>query len=146
EEPGLKALLTAGGLAAHDPRQKPHTGVDQHIGGDLAARDHIIADRYFFELPRLDHPLVHSLETRRHQHYPRAGCELPNARLIEWFAARRKQQFRTRIVSYRDRIDGAGEDIGTHDHARSAAGRGVVDRTVPALAEVADIDRLARPD
>ena len=36
EQAVLEALLFAGGLLAHHPRKKPHTGVDERQGGDLA--------------------------------------------------------------------------------------------------------------
>ena len=44
-----EALLGARGLLAHDAGQEPHAGVDQHHGRDLAARQHVVADRDLLE-------------------------------------------------------------------------------------------------
>src|SRR5215204_1919513 len=62
EEPAFEALLRAGGVLAHDAREQSHTGVEHRHGGDLAAREHIVADRDLLERPALDRPLVDALE------------------------------------------------------------------------------------
>ena len=47
---------------AHDPGQKPDTGIHQDQSRDLAAREHVIADRHLLEPARIDHALVHAFE------------------------------------------------------------------------------------
>src|SRR5581483_3408351 len=44
EQAGGEALLGGGGLLAHHPGQEAHAGIEQRQGGDLAAREDVIAD------------------------------------------------------------------------------------------------------
>ena len=89
QQPVGEAFLGAGGLLAHDAGHEPHAGVDQRQRRDLAARQHVVADRDLFELPRRDHPLVDALEAAADD--DRAGpCgERRDARLRQRRAARR---------------------------------------------------------
>ena len=57
-----KLSSRARGFLAHDAGKQPHAGIEQHHGGDLAAGQHVIADRDLFEAARLDDALVDALE------------------------------------------------------------------------------------
>ena len=47
-----EALLCSGLLLAHHPGDQPDAGVDQHQRRDLAAGEHVVADRDLLERPR----------------------------------------------------------------------------------------------
>ena len=74
--PSREAFLGAGGLLAHDAGQQPDAGVEQRQRGDLAAGQHVIADRDFLEAARRDHPLVDALEAAAQDDGAGAGGEL----------------------------------------------------------------------
>ncbi len=57
-----KALLGSGGFVPHHARQQPDAGVDQCHRRDLAARQHVVADRNFLQAARIDDALVDALE------------------------------------------------------------------------------------
>jgi hypothetical protein len=42
-------------------------------------------------------------------------------------------------------IQRSGENVGAHHHAGAAAGRGVVDRTMAVLGEIADLHGVEQP-
>src|SRR5712691_10625726 len=146
QEAGLETLFDVRSLRAHHPRQEPHAGVEQDQGRELATRQHIVTDRDFLERPPLDHPLVHPLEAAADEHEARRLREVANASLQERLAARREHNARARVVRRSRRIDRPRQHVGTHHHAGSAARRRIVDRAVLVGGEIADIDRLARPD
>ena len=80
------------------PGQEPHAGIEQHHGRDLAAREHVIADRDFFEAARLRSPARPRPRTVRRPGRRPARRQLRDPLLGQWPAARRHQKARA-IVS-----------------------------------------------
>ena len=136
--PDEKLSSVGGTCFSHHAGEQAHAGIDQHHGGEFAAREHIIADRCFDEVAPRDHPLVHALEAAAYRHDPAPSGQFAHACLRERRAAGGQQQ--TRAVIERCRIDRAGQHVGLHDHAGAAAGRGVVHAAVAVDGKVANID------
>src|SRR5690348_3718011 len=81
EKPRFEALLLSAGGRAHYPGKQPHASIEDRHRADLAAREDIIADGDGFERPRLEYPLVESLEPAAQQDHALARRELPHTRL-----------------------------------------------------------------
>ena len=146
EQPVGETLLGAGGLLAHDAGNQPHAGVDQRQRRDLAAGQHVIAERDFLELARRDQPLVDALEAAADD--DRAGAAAPARRRAPASAARRAGS-----------SAGAGAVVVRHAHRARAASTSAfitmpgpppagVSSTVRCLsvACVADVDGVERPE
>ena len=117
----------------------------QRHGGDLAARQHVIADRHLLEPAAGDDALVDALEPPADHDRARPGRERAHARLAEGRPARAEEQLRSRVAGGRRRIESGRQHVAAQHHARPAPGRRVVDGAVPADAVVADALRLQRP-
>src|SRR3990170_4570186 len=76
QETLLEALLLSAGGGAHYPGKQPHASIEDGHRADLAAGQHIIADRQRLDRPRLEDPLVESLEATAQQDYAWPGREL----------------------------------------------------------------------
>ena len=87
------------------------------------------------------------MPSKRPQRIERAGAvrEAPDARLRERRTARRHGEDRERGVACGGGVECARQHVGAHHHARTAAGRRVVDRAVPVGGKVADLYRIERP-
>src|SRR5262249_16537045 len=144
QQPRLETFFRLRHLLAHHAGQQPHAGIDQDISGDLAAREHIVADRDLLERTRLDHPLVHALEPPAYHDHALAPGYFAHARLRQRPPARREQQPRTAVAC--NRIERTCKHVGTHHHAGTATRGRVVDRTMLVGSGPADIDRFAIPD
>ena len=59
-------------VRAEHAGDQPHHGFEQHHRGDFAAGQHIVADRDFLEIARLDHALVDPLEPPADDHRARS--------------------------------------------------------------------------
>ena len=81
EQPGREALLGERALIAGDALDQPHAGIDQHLRGKLATRQHVIADRDLLDVARFDHALVDALEAAAQQDRARALRERAHAAL-----------------------------------------------------------------
>src|SRR6185295_10259559 len=88
EKPGLEALFLSAGGRAHYPGQQPDASIEHDHRAELAARQHIIADGYRFEGPRIEDPLVESLEPAGEENDPLARRQLAYPGLGERRAAR----------------------------------------------------------
>ena len=95
---------------------------------------------------RLEQPLVNALETAAQDRDSGAGGELADEGLGERRAAGGHGEQRALGPSRQDMIDRRGEHVRAHHHPRPAAGRSVVDRAVLVGREVADLNRVERPD
>ena len=112
------------------PGKQPHAGVEQRHGGDLAARQHVIADRDLLEAAGLDHPLVHALEAAADDDRARA-LRQRRAPAPASAARRAGSSAGAGAVVGRDAASmRARQHVGAHHHAGAAAGRRVVDRAV----------------
>ena len=146
EQPVFEALLCARRFLAHHAGNEPHAGVEQGERGDLAARQHIVADRHLDEAARLDHPLVDALEARAEDDEARAPPPIARAcACLNGLAARAHDQARPRIVRRDRRVEARGQHVGPHHHARAAARWRVVDRAMAAEPVLANVARLQRP-
>src|SRR5690349_21401467 len=88
QETLLEALLLSAGGRAHYPGKQPHASVEDHHRAELAAREDIVADGDGFERPRVEDPLVESLEPAAEEDDAIACRELTNPRLRQRRAAR----------------------------------------------------------
>src|SRR5687768_13189321 len=79
EKPRFEALLLTAGSRAHYPGKQPNASVKQHHRADLAAGEHIVADRYRFDRARLEDPLVESFEATAEDDRPLALGQLADA-------------------------------------------------------------------
>src|SRR5207248_2679181 len=62
EQPLIEALFLSAGGRAHYPGKQPHASIEDDHCAKLTAREHIIADRDWFERASVKDPLVESLE------------------------------------------------------------------------------------
>src|SRR5215472_2526856 len=145
EQAVAEALLRARGLLAHDAGEEPHAGVEQDEGRNLPTRKHVIADRNLLEATPLDQALIDALEATAEDDGAGPIGQRCDAALGERNSARAHHQARARIACGRYRIDSAGEHVGTHHHAGSAAGGRVVDGAVLVGRVRADVDGFERP-
>src|SRR6185437_11163925 len=63
QETLLEALLLSAGGRAHYPGKQPHASIEDRHCSELSAGEDIVADGHRFERPRLEDPLVESLES-----------------------------------------------------------------------------------
>src|SRR5262245_27047013 len=146
QEPLRKAFFGGRDILAHDAREEPHAGIDQAEGRDLAAGEHVVADRDFLEPARFDHALVNALEAAAQNERTGTVRERFDARLRQRRAARAHQQARTPVVGRKCRVDRARNDVGLHHHAGAAAGRRIIDGAVAVARPVANVERIEPPD
>ena len=79
EKPAGEAFLVGRILVAENAREQADASLNECHGRDLPARENEIADGYFFQIPRFDHPLIKSLETAAEKQHARgfAQCAHP---------------------------------------------------------------------
>ena len=114
---------------------------------ELAARQHVVADRELLVDRELDHALVDALVAAAHEHEVRQRRELAHARLGQRRARGRQQdamRARASACAAPPPGDRGEQRLGLHHHARAAAVRRVVDGAVAIGREVARVDRLDR--
>ena len=80
------------------PGQQPDAGIEQRHGGDLAARQHVVADRNLLEPAALDHALVDAFEAAADDDAPGPVGQRRDPRLRQRRAARAHQQARPRVA------------------------------------------------
>src|SRR5262249_29616808 len=98
EEPGLKTLLGAGMRFAHHAGQQAHASVANCHRRNLAAREHIIANRNFLKISRRDNSLIDAFKAAADEHDALARSKRARTRLGKDSAAGRKQQARAIVV------------------------------------------------
>src|SRR3954447_1343529 len=76
QETLLEALLLSAGGRAHYPGKQAHASIEDDHRAKLSAGEDIIADGDLFDGPRLEDPLVESLETAAQQDQPIGTCQL----------------------------------------------------------------------
>src|SRR5262249_8235233 len=145
EQAVAEALLRARGLLAHDAGEKPDAGVEQGEGCNLPTREHVVADRNFLEATPFDQALVDALEAAAEDHGAGPVGQRCDPTLGERDPARAHHEARARIAGGRYRVHSAGEHVGAHHHAGSAAGGRVVDGAVLVGRVRADVDGFERP-
>ena len=145
EQAALEALLLARFDLAHHAGDQPHAGVEHGERRDLAARQHVVADRHLDQPAAGDDALVDALETRADDDEPRPRRPFARLALGERRAARAHDQPRPLVVGLKRRVEARRQNVGAHHHARPAARRRVVDRAVAAEPVLADVARLERP-
>ena len=84
-----------------------------------------------------------SLETAAEQDHAFASDDLADSSLGERRAARRHSEHRTAV---RDTVERGGEHVGPEHHSSTAAGGRIVDAAMFVGREVADLDRVERPN
>src|SRR3954452_15852950 len=62
EEPLFEALLLSAGGRAHYPGKQPHASIQDHHRSELAAGEHIVADRHRIDGACFEDSLVEALE------------------------------------------------------------------------------------
>src|SRR6059058_6678609 len=67
QETLLEALLLSAGGRAHYPGKQAHASIEDHHCAELAAGEHIVADRDGFEIPRFENSLIKTLESPTEQ-------------------------------------------------------------------------------
>src|SRR3954463_10187037 len=77
QETFVEALLLTAGGRAHYPGKQSHASVEDNHRAKLSARQHIVADGDRFEAPRLEDPLVETLEAAAKQDHSIASGEFP---------------------------------------------------------------------
>src|SRR5438552_18649501 len=73
QETLLEALLLSAGGRAHYPGKQPHASIEDSHRAELPAGENIVADGDGFERPRLEDPLVESLEAAAEENHAFAG-------------------------------------------------------------------------
>ena len=112
---------------------------DDH-GGQLAARQNIVADGYLLVYEQVYHALIYALVVAAQQHYVPASDKFERLGLSERGALGRHVDAARSMVGV-DRLYSGGDGLGHHDHARPAAEGVVVALEVLfILGIVADID------
>ena len=140
EQTVRKTFLGGGRFLAHHAGQQPHAGIEQRQRGNLAAREHEIAERHLLQPAGLDQPFIDAFETGADNNRAEAVRQFRHAALREPNATGTHQQARARVV--RNSVKCACEDISLHDHSGAAAGRGVVDGAMLVGCVRTDVDRV----
>ena len=118
-------------LDQEHPWQQPRAGVDHDARRELAARQHVVADRQFLVDQLLDQPLIDALVASGKQQKPGPLGQLSRPGLRERPALRAHVNHRTARRQPRPgRLDGGRQGLYREEHARSAAVRPVIDRAV----------------
>ena len=128
---------------AHDAGQQADDGVQHDQGGELAAGQHVVADGEFFHRVGVDDALVDAFVAAAEQDEAGGGGVALGVGLGEGAAARGEEHARAVVGDGGQR---GVDHVGAHHHAGAAAERGVVHCPVPVGGEVADVDRIERPD
>ncbi|EGE57287.1 hypothetical protein RHECNPAF_4460059 [Rhizobium etli CNPAF512] len=144
QQSAFKAFMQAGKIVAHHAGQDADDRIEHDQRRRLAAGQHVVTDRDFFQSACFDHPLVDALEAAADDNDAVACRKFAHALLRQRPAARAHQQARAGIV-LTGAVDGAGENVGFEHHAGAAAGRRVVDGAVFIGGEIADLHRVQRP-
>src|SRR3954451_8980043 len=76
EKPLIEALLLSAGGRAHYPGEQSDASIEDDHRAELAAGQHIIADRDRFERSRVEDSLVEALETAGKQDHAVASRQL----------------------------------------------------------------------
>ncbi len=116
--------------------EQPQDRVHDHQRGNLAAREHVIADRHL-EVHEGADSLVDALVAGAEQDQVRALRQVVGARLPEDLAARVQQN--SRAVGPAELVQGSCHRLRAQDHARSPAVGVVVDGLVAAKAPMAHV-------
>ena len=121
--------------AGHEARDR----IDDHERAELAAGQHVVADRQLLVDRDLEHALVDALVAPAHEHEVRQRGERSHARLGQR-RPRGDEQDAMRGRRARGLVDRREQRLGLHHHARPAAVRSVVDGAVAIGREVARVD------
>src|SRR4030095_2390947 len=97
EKPLLEALLLSAGGRAHYPGKQPHASVEDDHRSKLSAGEDIVADRHRFDGPRLEDPLVESLEAAAEENDPLARGAFAAALLRQRLTARGQSEDRAAV-------------------------------------------------
>src|SRR5262245_23010199 len=143
EKPLIEALLLTAGGGAHYPGEQPDASIEDHHRSELAAGEHIIADRDRLEVSRLEDSFVETLETSGEENDPLAHYQFADAGLGQRLPARGQRQHRAAI---RHAVERRPENVGPKHHPRSSACWRIVDALVLVGREIADVDGVERPD
>src|SRR5262245_24976801 len=117
EEPARERLLDRR-LVVDRPRQEAGDGVDDDERRQLTAGEDVVTDREL-EVEQVADPLVDALVARADEDEVRPRGELRRSRLAEDLAARVEEDRRRSGMA--EGVEGVGDRLGAHDHARSPA-------------------------
>ncbi len=95
-------------------------------------------------MPGFDDPLIDPLEPAADDQGAGPGGQFRHKRLGQWPTPRAHQEARTALVDIRG-IDRCRQHIGPQHHARTAAGRCVIDAAVAIGGGIPDVARLQLP-
>jgi hypothetical protein len=157
EQPRAVGFVIDGARLAEHAGHVPRDRVDHDQRGELAAREHVVADRELFVDRRLDHALVDAFIAATDQDDVRQRRQLPHAGLGQRRPGRRDQDAVSPATAARAActllraswaldqarrglLDRREQRLGLHHHARPAAVRRVIDGAVPIGREVARVD------
>src|SRR5215210_5835376 len=127
-----EGLLQRGVGVAERPRQLAQDGVADDHRSELAAREHVAADRDLVRAEVVDDPLVEALVAPAQQGHPRLGRELGGERVVQQPPARGQGDHPPPLAQV-DGVDAVAlaqrglHDVDAQHHARPAAERRVVD-------------------
>ena len=131
EQALLMAFLKVGAFPAHDTREEAYHGIENHLRGEFAAGEHVIADGTLGEAAAFNDALVDALEPPADEDRALPCAELACLTLRERTPTRGHEVTRA-SVTFGDRgIERCGEHIRADHHARATASRRIIDCAVP---------------
>ena len=145
---GMAFLFNAFGIAQNAGDQ-PHRRVQHGLRRNLAAGQHEIPQGHLFDVPMVQHPLIHAFKPTTQQRNPIRRRPCARGRLIKRLAARRQIHHRPTHPVARGAIGGHAQccihHIGAQDHPRAAPRWGVIDVAMLAKTKAPQINRLQPP-
>ena len=144
EQPARKRVLFHRPDVADHARHQPADRVDHDQRRQLAAAQHVIANRQLVGRHRGSDPLVHPFVSAAEQHEMRQRAHPHRLRLREFAPLRRQQHHRAGLTPPRpDVLHRARQRLRLHHHPRPAAVRHVVHAPVPigrVVSQVVDLN------
>ena len=138
---GRERLVHVAHLVAQGAGNKTHDGVGYDHSGQLAAREHVVADRQALVGIRI-RALIDALVTTAHEQQTLAFEQALGYMLRKGLAAGGKEHHGGLGALGANGLDGLGNGLDLHEHALPAAVRLVIDGAMAVVRPVAQVIRL----
>ena len=138
---GRERLVHVAHLVTKGAGDQAYDGISHHHSGQLAAREHVVADRQALIGIRI-RTLVDALVAAAHKQQALAFEQALGHMLRKGLATGRKEHHGGLGTLGANSLDGLGNRLDLHEHALPAAVRLVIDGTMAVVRPVAQVIRL----